>query len=52
MAGLKVSRHLSVNVETALGRAVRSRNISGFDNNGRCSKVSYVAPLSEDIDLK
>jgi len=26
--------------------------LSAFDNSGRCSKVSYVAPLSEDIDLK
>ena len=24
----------------------------GFNNCGRCSEVSYVAPLSEDIDLK
>ncbi len=26
--------------------------LSAFDNNGRCRKVYYVAPLSEDIDLK
>ena len=23
-----------------------------FNNSNRCSEVSYVAPLSEDIDLK
>jgi hypothetical protein len=33
-------------------RAVRSRSISAVNNCGRCSKVSYVAPLSDDIDLK
>jgi hypothetical protein len=41
------------------GRAVTSgeaRSASGrfstFDNSGRCRKVSYVAAISGDIDLK
>jgi hypothetical protein len=36
---------------TELGSDKLSR-LSAFDNSGRCSKVYYVAPLSEDIDLK
>jgi len=43
----RVLRH----IEFAKG-CLAKFSLATFDNSGRCSKVSYVAPLSEDIDLK
>ena len=46
-----VLSHCSLRILRELGSDKLSKIIR-FNNSNRCSEVSYVAPLSEDIDLK